>query len=143
MTDTVNPPVPRETAPPEIVTEGTGWHEQLADRAELDVGFTATGRDRVTAVRELAGRVSRAEPAFGVAGLVVRHRRVWVSNEWKGNRVVGCRAGEDVALRLDDVTGLENLLATLIGAEPATLNGPHWLLRDPTTARREAQHRAV
>lgn len=128
---------------PEIVTEGTGWHEQPGDRAELDVSFTATASNRGDAVGALGRRVAGAGPALTRPGLVVTRRRLWVHNEWRGKRVVGCRAGEDIALLLTDVTALEAVLAALIAAEPTDLNGPRWLLTDPAAAQQEAQQRAV
>ena len=128
---------------PEIVTEGSGWHEQVADRAECSVGYAGTGRDRTSAVAQLGTRVAAAEAAFGLRGVSVRHRRLSVHDQWRGNRVVGCRATENVVLRLDDVTALEEVLAALVRSEPAELNGPTWLLDDPTAARRAAQQRAV
>jgi uncharacterized protein YggE len=128
---------------PEIVTEGSGWHEQPADRAELQVGYAGTGRDRSAAVAALGKRVAAAEPAFGLRGVTVLHRRLSVHDQWRGNRVVGSRATEDVTLRLDDVGALEQVLATLVASEPATLNGPNWQLTDPAAARRAAQAKAV
>lgn len=128
---------------PEIVTEGTGWHEETGDRAELDVGFTASARNRADAVRDLGRRVAAAEPALVRPGLVVRHRRFWVHNEWQGSRVVGCRAGENIDLLLTDVTALEDVLTALVSAEPTTLDGPRWLVDDPAAALREAQRKAV
>ena len=88
---------------PEIVTEGSGWHEQEADRAELQLGYVGTGRDRSAAVGALGKRVAEAQPVFDVRGVTVLHRRLAVHDQWRGNRVVGCRATEDVTLRLDDV----------------------------------------
>lgn len=135
-----------ETVPdpggPEIVTEGTGWFEQPGDQAELDVGFTATARNRTDAVGEL-GRRLRAIDVPLIAAQTVRHRRLWVHNEWRGNRVVGCRAGQDIGLLVPDVSALEEVLAVLVGAEPTDLQGPRWVLRDATAAQREAQRRAV
>ena len=128
---------------PEIVTEGSGWNEQVADRAELSIGYAGTGRDRTTAVAELGKRVAAAEPAFGLRGVTVLHRRLHVHDEWRGNRIVGCRATEDVVLRLDDVGALEDVLTALVRSEPAALNGPSWQLVDPVAARRVAQERAV
>lgn len=127
----------------EIVTEGSGWHEQLGDRAELEVGLTATGRTRAAAVAALGERVAAVAGAFGTTGVTVVHRRLWVSNEWRRDRVVGCRAGEDIALRITDVDVLEPVLTELIAAEPTGLSGPTWALADPVAARREAQRRAV
>jgi uncharacterized protein YggE len=128
---------------PEIVTEGSGWHEQMADRAECSVGYAGTGRDRTSAVAELGKRVAAAEAVFGLRGVSVLHRRLSVHDQWRGNKVVGCRATEDVVLRLDDVTALEDVLAALVRSEPAALNGPSWVLVNPTAARRAAQERAV
>ncbi|WP_433557358.1 SIMPL domain-containing protein [Pseudonocardia xinjiangensis] len=128
---------------PEIVTEGTGHHEQLGDRAELDVSFTGFAGNRADAVRELGRRVAAAEPALELPGLVVRSRQFWVHNEWQGDRVVGCRAGEDIALMLTDTAALEEVLSALVGAEPTGLHGPRWALADPAAAQREAQRRAV
>lgn len=134
-----------DTAPSaaEIVTEGTGWHEQPGDRAELDVSFTVTAKTRSDAVRDLGHKIAAAEPALAHPTLVVRHRRFWVHNEWRGKRPVGCRAGEDIGLLLTDPAALEEVLTALIGAEPTDLNGPRWQLTDPAAAQREAQHRAV
>src|SRR4051812_43054079 len=123
---------------PEIVTEGSGWFEQVADRAELTVGYAGTGRNRAAAVAELGKRVAAAEPAFGLRGVTVVHRRLYVHDEWRGNRVVGCRAAEDVVLRLDDVGALEEVLGAVVRSEPAALNGPSWSLSDPATSRRAA-----
>lgn len=127
----------------EVVTEGSGWYEQVADRAELSVGYAGTGRDRTAAVTELGKRVVAAEAAFVLRGVSVVHRRLSVHDQWRGNRIVGCRATEDVVLRLDDVHALEDVLAALVQSEPAALNGPNWSVTDPTTARRAAQERAV
>jgi uncharacterized protein YggE len=128
---------------PEIVTEGSGWHEQEADRAELHVGYAGSGRDRSAAVGELGKRVAEAQPVFDLRGVTVLHRRLAVHDQWRGRRVVGCRATEDVVLRLDEVGALEEVLAAVVASEPATLNGPNWMLKDPDTARRRAQEHAV
>ena len=120
---------------PEIVTEGSGWHEQQADRAELQVSFAGTGRDRSAAVAELGKRVrprSRCSPCRGVE---VRHRRLTVHDEWRGSRVVGCRATEDVALRLDDVGALERVLAPLVAASRRRWTAPTGCSRIPDAAR--------
>lgn len=128
---------------PEIVTEGSGWHEQPGDQAELDMTFTATARTRSDAVRDLGRRVAVARATLDRPDLVVRHRRLWVHSEWRANRVVGCRAGEDVAVLLMDVTALEEVVAGVVAAEPTDLRGPRWVLADPAAAQREAQRRAV
>lgn len=127
----------------EIVTEGTGWFEQPGDRAELDVGFTATAKTRSAAVAALGRSVAAAAPALDTPGITVAHRRLRVHNEWRRDRVVGCRADEGIALVLTDVGALEAVLSALIAAEPARLDGPTWVLADPAAARREAQRRAV
>lgn len=132
-----------DTSVPEIVTEGSGWYEQPGDRAELDVSFTAVAHTRSDAVRDLGRRVANADTALTHPGLEVRHRRVWMHNEWRGNRVVGCRAGEHIALLVTDVTKLDAVLSALVGAEPTDLQGPRWVLADPAAAQREAQGRAV
>jgi hypothetical protein len=128
---------------PQVVTVGTGWHEQLADRAEIDVCFAVTGKDRAGAVRALGRIVAAAEPALTRPGLVVRSRRLRVHTEWHGRKPVGCRANEDIALVLTDLAVVEDVLGSLIAAEPASLDGPRWTLGDPAAALREAQIRAV
>jgi uncharacterized protein YggE len=128
---------------PEIVTEGSGWYEQIADRAELGVSYSGTGRTRSAAVAELGTRVATAEAACGHRGVTVVHRHLDVHDQWRGNRVVGCRATENVLLRLSDLGAVEGVLAALVASEPASLNGPTWLLDDPAAARRAAQERAV
>src|SRR5262245_39710473 len=111
---------------PEIVTDGSGWHEETADRADLDLSFTATARSRTDAVRELGKRLAGVEPHLEHAAVRVLRRSLWVHNEWRGRRVVGCRAVQDIALRVVDVTALEEVLSALIGAEPTNLSGPRW-----------------
>jgi uncharacterized protein len=128
---------------PEIVTEGSGRHERTADRADLDLGLTATARTRAEAVRELGRRVADVEPHLAHPAVEVRHRRLWVHNEWRGRRVSGCRAGQDIALRITDVTALEEVLSALISVEPTALHGPHWTLADRAAAELEAQRLAV
>lgn len=128
---------------PQIVTVGSGWHEQLADRAEIDVSFAASGKDRAAAVRELGRLVAAAEPALTHPKLVVRNRRLWVGTEWRGRKPAGARATEDVALVVEDVAAIEDVLAALVTAEPAALNGPRWMLHEPAAALREAQRKAV
>lgn len=127
----------------EIVTEGSGWFEQPGDRAELDVGFAATAKTRADAVAALGRKVAAAASALDTPGLTVVHRTLRVHNEWRRDRVVGCRADESIALVLTDVEALEAVLSALIAAEPDRLDGPTWVLTDPSAARREAQRRAV
>jgi uncharacterized protein len=128
---------------PQVVTEGTGWHEQVADRAELVLGYSATARTRTDAVQELGRRVAAVEPHLAHPAVEVRERRVWVQNRWHGQQVVGCQAGQRLTLRISDVAALEEVLSALIGTEPAELHGPTWLLDDRAGAERAAQHRAV
>jgi uncharacterized protein YggE len=128
---------------PEIVTEGTGWHEVLADQAEVELSYSTTARTRADAVRELGRRVAGAEQALAHPAVQVRHRRLWVHNEWRGRRVVGCRASQQIAVLVTDVTAMEEVLAGLVATEPAGLNGPRWTLVDEAAAHREAQRRAV
>ena len=128
---------------PVVVTEGNGWHEQPGDRAELDVGYAATGPDRATAVAELGRRVAAADPALQHPALEVRHRRLWVNAEWRDDRVVGCRAAMDIALVVAAAPALEEVLAALVATEPAQLHGPRWSLHDRSAARAEGYAAAV
>lgn len=125
------------------MTVGSGWHEQLADRAEIDVSFAATGKDRAAAVRDLGRAVAAAEPVLTRAGVEVRSRRLHVGTEWRGRKPTGARASEDIALRVTDLGVLEDVLGALLGAEPASLNGPRWALDDPAAALVIAQRNAV
>ncbi|GAY11093.1 putative secreted protein [Pseudonocardia sp. N23] len=122
---------------------GTGWHEQLADRAEIDVSFSATGRDRSAAVRDLGRAVAAAEPVFTRAGVEVRSRSLHVGTEWRRGKQSGARATENVLLRVSDLDVLEDVLGTVLAAEPASFNGPRWLLDDQVAARATAQREAV
>lgn len=125
----------------EILTEGVGRVERTADRAELDVTFSVTAPTRAEAVTALGPRLAvLADPA--VADLV-RNRRLFVQDEWRGKKRVGCRAGEQVRLEIPQVERLEGALAALLAAEPTDVSGPHWSLRDQAEARREAQRLAV
>ncbi len=128
---------------PEIVTEGRGWHEQIGDHAELEVGLTATERTRDAAVTALGAKVAAVADALGTPGVTVLHRRLQVQDEWRRDEVVGCRAGEDIGLLITDLGVLEAVLSALVAAEPTSLSGPIWGLADPVAACREAQRRAV
>lgn len=127
----------------EVVTRGSGEHEQIADRAELRVTFAAEGADRSTAVAELGTRVQPAEPALAGDGVTVRSRRVAVQTAWEGKRRTGCRAQLAITIRVDDVDVLENLLDALLAAEPESLHGPSWQLADDSAPTAIAQQRAV
>lgn len=128
---------------PEIVTEGEGHHDQLADRADLDLSYEAVGPDRAAAVAGLGARVAAAADILTGPGLAVRSRRLWVRAEWKGRRERGCRAGERIALTITDPAVLERVLAAVLGTEPARVDGPQWALGDPSPAARTAQQLAV
>src|SRR3954469_23399057 len=127
-----------EPAGPQVVTEGSGWHEQTADRAELELGYTATARTRADAVRELGRRIADAEPHLAHPAVRVRQRRLWVRTEWRGRRGSGCRAGKQITLQVTDGAALEEVLSALIGTDPAELHGPTWSLDDRAGAEREA-----
>lgn len=128
---------------PEIVTDGEAQHEQLADRAGLEVGYEATGPTRSAAVAELGRRVAAAADVLAGPGIEVRGRRLSVRTEWRGKRDRGCRAGERITLWVTDLTRLEEILSALFGTEPAQVEGPRWALTDPAPAMRAAQHGAV
>lgn len=128
---------------PEVVTRGTGEHEVVADRAEIQLTFSAGAADRSTAVGRLAQRMANVEPALARAGVEQRQRSVSVHTQWDNNRRAGCTAQELLVLRMSDVAGLDDLLAALFSAEPDWLNGPHWSLADESAAMREAQRKAV
>ena len=128
---------------PEVVTRGTGEHEVVADRAEIQVTFSAEAADRSTAVSRLGERMAAVEPVLAREGIIERQRSVSVHTHWDNNRRAGCTAQELLVLRTDDLGGLDDLLAALFNAEPDWLNGPHWMLADEAAAMREAQRRAV
>jgi uncharacterized protein YggE len=125
------------------VTEGSGWHEQTADLAEVDLTYGASAPTRAEAVRDLAAQVAAAEPHLAHAAVRVHHRKLWVHNDWADRRVVGCRAEQQVFLRITDVAAVEEVLSAVVGTEPAGLDGPRWLLGDRAAALREAQRRAL
>ncbi|MCW0212106.1 MAG: SIMPL domain-containing protein [Pseudonocardia sp.] len=129
---------------PEIVTEGTGHHEEIADRAELGLSFSAKGRTRAAAVTELGKLVAAAQRALDSPAVTVAHRRLWVHDEWKrGSRTGTCRASEQLTLRVTDLAELETVLGALLAAEPSGLTGPTWLLDDTDAAVLVAQRNAV
>lgn len=127
----------------DVVTRGTGEHEQIADRAELRVTFAARGADRAAAVAALGTQVDRVEPALHRDGIEVRERRVAVHTAWERHRRTGCHAQLTVVLRVSRVDVLEGLLEALVAAEPESLNGPLWELTDEAAAVAVAQQRAV
>ncbi len=127
----------------EVVTRGTGEHEQLADRAVVRVTFAARGADRAAAVAALGPRVAQVEAVFARDGVEVRSRRVDVRTAWERSRRVGSTAQLVAVLRLTRVDVVEGLLESLIAAEPESLSGPHWELTDDAAAVTVAQQRAV
>ncbi|MFE2751009.1 SIMPL domain-containing protein [Actinosynnema sp. NPDC059335] len=127
----------------EVVTKGVGKVERTADRAEVQVSFETTGSTRNEAVDRLTARVAAVEPAFERPGVEVRSRQLAVHDNWDGRRRSGSRAVQNYVVRVDDVTGLDDLLGALVTAEPTWLNGPSWQLKDDADAVREAQREAV
>jgi uncharacterized protein YggE len=127
----------------EIVTEGSGWVERMADRAELTVVFEARGRRRAAAVEALGERVAGAEKALGLPGVSAPVRRVSVHTEYRSGKPSGCRAAEYVQVRVTDLAVLEEAMSLLLGAEPASFHGPQWSLAEPDAVRAEAQREAV
>lgn len=127
----------------EIVTEGSGYHEQIADRAGLNVRFSASGPNRAGAVRALGEQVAATEPVFALPGVELTGRRLAVHTDWRNNRRLGCIASEEIGLRIVDLGVLEDVLNRLVAAEPASLTGPSWSLDDTTASVREAQRMAV
>ena len=128
---------------PEIVTEGSGWVERTADRAELVVVFDARGRSRAAAVEDLGRRVARAREALDLPGLTVQSRRLAVHTEYRSSKPSGCRASESFQIRVDDIGQLERALSLFLGAEPASVSGPSWSLAEPEAVFAQAQERAV
>jgi len=128
---------------PEVVTVGTGEHEVMADRAEIQVTFSAEAADRSTAVTRLAQRMAAVEPALARENVETRQRSVSVHTQWNKDRRAGCTANELLVLRVSDSAVLDDLLAALFSAEPDWLNGPQWSLADTRGAMREAQLKAV
>lgn len=128
---------------PEVVTVGTGEHEVIADRAEIQVTYSAEAADRSTAVTRLAQRMAAVEPTLAHETVEVRQRSVSVHTHWDKNRRAGCAANELLVLRVSDPAVLDDLLAALFSAEPDWLNGPQWSLADTSGAVREAQFKAV
>ncbi|SDF48411.1 SIMPL domain-containing protein [Pseudonocardia oroxyli] len=127
----------------EIVTEGNGWVEQTADRADLDVTFEARGRKRAAAVEALGARVAEAEKALGLDGVTTLSRRVWVHTEYRSGKPAGCRATESIQVRVTDLSALEETMSLLLGSEPASFSGPSWSLAEPEKVRAQAQQKAV
>jgi hypothetical protein len=127
----------------ELVTTGMGQVERIADRADLSLSWVGRGRDRTAAVRELTERIKNVEPRLDQQGVRVLSRRLSVHDRWDGKRRNGAEASQSYQVRITDVAVLDDLLAALIEAEPAVLDGPHWTLEDDTEATREAQQAAV
>ncbi|WP_447004865.1 SIMPL domain-containing protein [Saccharothrix isguenensis] len=127
----------------EVVTKGVGKVERTADRAEVTVSFETTGSTRDEAVAALTARIAGVEPAFARPGVEVRSRQLNVHDNWDGKRRSGSRAAQNYVIRTDDVSGLDDLLAALVAAEPTWLNGPTWQVKDDADAVREAQREAV
>lgn len=127
----------------EIVTTGTGKVERIADRAQLTVAFEGSAATRAEAVAALNGRLAEVEPMLQVVGVRVASRQLSVNERWERRRRVGGVARHQYVLVFRDLSRLPDLVGRLAALEPASLDGPHWLLADTTDARREAQGAAV
>lgn len=127
----------------EVVINGSGEVEQVADRAVLRLSYGATGRDRTAAVAALTRLIGPVEALLVRAGVEVRARSLAVHTVWDGRRRAGSRADQSYALRVTDVTIMDDLVADLVTSEPASLVGPQWELAEPAAAAREARRRAV
>ncbi|HEX6344586.1 SIMPL domain-containing protein [Umezawaea sp.] len=127
----------------EVLTKGTGTVERIADRAQVDVSFEASGELRNDAVEALTSRVAAVEPLLDRQGIEVRSRQLSVHDNWDGTTKAGSRASQRYVLRVTDLDELDGLLAALVLAEPAWLNGPSWDLTDTKDAVFDAQQDAV
>lgn len=127
----------------DVVTSGTGEHEQLADRAELRVSYAGGGGTRTAAVEHLGTRMRVVEPLLDLDGVQVRSRQLTVHAAWEGAHRSGHRAELRLDLRVDRLDLLDDLLSGLVAGEPDSLSGPHWRLADESAAMAAAQRRAV
>ncbi|WP_163513064.1 SIMPL domain-containing protein [Fodinicola acaciae] len=127
----------------EIVTTGTGKVERIADRAQLTVAFEASATTRAEAVGGLNTRLADVEQLVQAVGVRVASRQLSVNERWERRRRVGSVARQQYVLVFRDLAQLPDLVGKLAAIEPATLDGPHWLLAETTDARREAQAAAV
>ncbi|HEX3789166.1 MAG TPA: SIMPL domain-containing protein [Pseudonocardiaceae bacterium] len=127
----------------EVVTSGTGEVERIADRAQLQLRYTATAKDRSGAVATLSARIAKVERVLERPGVEIRTRRLSVHDTWDGKRRNGAAADQFYLLRITELGGLDDLIGELIGTEPTTLDGPNWELAQDAEARREAQRLAV
>lgn len=127
----------------QLVTVGTGEVERIADQADLRLSWVGRGKDRNSAVTQLTGTIKDVEPHFDRSGVRVVSRRLSVHDVWSGKRREGAEASQSYLVRITDVTVLDDLLAVLVGSEPAAIDGPTWALADDTEPAREAQQKAV
>ncbi len=127
----------------DVVTRGTGEVERTADRALLRVTYEAAGPDRPAAVLALGQRVAKVEPLLPREDVEIRGRWLSVHARWERKRQTGCTAVMNYELRIAPPEGLDQLIADLLGTDPASLNGPAWELTDRSEAIAEAQQLAV
>jgi uncharacterized protein YggE len=127
----------------EVETHGTGEVERLADRARLAVFYAEQAKDRATAVNALSARIGAVESVLSRDGVQARDRQLSVQIMWDGKRRSGFRATQSYGVRVTDLSALDELIADLVGTEPAGLHGPSWELADRDEAMREAQRAAV
>ncbi|HJP77055.1 MAG TPA: SIMPL domain-containing protein [Pseudonocardiaceae bacterium] len=127
----------------EVETYGTGQVEWTADQAGLRVFYAAHAGDRTSAVSALTERVSTVESVLGRDGVEVLDRQLTVHDDWDGEHRSGAQANQSYALRITDLSILNDLVADLVVAEPDNLFGPSWELANHDDAMRQAQHEAV
>jgi hypothetical protein len=107
------------------------------------VFYAEHAKDRAGAVSALTNRITTVESVLDRDGVEVRERQLSVHDDWDGKRRSGARATQSYALRITDLTILNDLIAALVVVEPANLVGPLWELANHDDAMRQAQREAV
>jgi hypothetical protein len=127
----------------QIITHGRGEVRKIADRARASATFAGHAKDRAAAVDALAARVASVEPILNGDGSTVESRRLWVRAAYDGKRRTGSMATQHYTVLVTDLERLDNVIAELVAADPASLSGPVWDLADRTESFGEARRIAV
>jgi uncharacterized protein len=127
----------------QIVTQGRGEVARVADQVRVHTTFTMRAKDRVTAVDALATRVARVQVLLGRDGVTVESRRLFVHDAFDGRRRSGTAATQQFSILVSYLDQVDDLIAELLTADPASLDGPFWDLADRSVAFGDAQRLAV
>jgi len=137
----------------EIAVQGRGVVEQAPDMAVLSLGARYQAFEAREAMDEVSRRTARAIEIMERLGIEARDMQtgnLYLNPVWERGdnridvaRIKGYEAGNQLTVRIRDLTILPKALDEMVRGGVNAFNGLSFALQDPTAATEEARRRAV